>query len=150
MWSFRSAAVLLTILSSTTVLAAGCTASAHRSSTPSGLGEVLPLPSDGWKTGQVADLAAQVGVFHARRVGNTACAWVGDTQNVTVLWPVGYRVAFKPTPVLLDAGGKEVAREGQKVTAGGGGAAPARATSACGPKGHPVFAVQGSVDVQPS
>lgn len=78
------------------------------------------LPTDGWKPGDGAVTAALFGRFHATLAPAGACAWMGAPGEGTVyLWPAGYRVRFDPTE-LLSPSGKVVARQGQKVFAGGG------------------------------
>src|SRR5438105_913286 len=42
---------------------------------------VLPLPTDGWKPGDDAELGVAQGKFHAVNEGSYACAWVGDDRR---------------------------------------------------------------------
>lgn len=79
-----------------------------------------PLPTDGWKPGDSAVIAALFGRFHATLTTSGACAWMTSPNHGTVyLWPKGYRVRFHPTE-LLSPNGKVVARQDQEVNAGGG------------------------------
>ena len=56
------------------------------------------------------------GALQAKLVPKGACARLGSTN---ALWPAGYHVRFHPAE-LLDPSGRVVAREGERVTAGGG------------------------------
>lgn len=80
----------------------------------------FPLPSDGWKAGDSSKGAAYFGQFHAEMTVNGACAWLGPQQHAT-LWPAGYRVRFNPTE-LIGPNGDIIAKAGQQLQFGGGGA----------------------------
>jgi hypothetical protein len=78
------------------------------------------LPTDGWKPGDSAFMAAFFGRFHATLTPSGACAWMyTPNRGIVYLWPAGYRVRFDPIE-LLNPSGKVVAHQGQEVNAGGG------------------------------
>jgi hypothetical protein len=74
------------------------------------------LPSNGWKPGDGAFTALLGGAFEAKLTPEGACAGLGSTN---AFWPAGYHVRFHPTE-LLDPSGGIVARQGERVIAGGG------------------------------
>lgn len=78
----------------------------------------VALPSDGWKPGDGSLLALAFGPFHAVMTAEGPCAWLGATRS-SFLWPAGYTVRFHPTE-LINAQGRVVATEGQKIDFGGG------------------------------
>src|SRR5204863_5083989 len=80
---------------------------------------VLPLPDDGWKPGDAAELGTTQGKFHAVIEGSHACAWVGDARR-SMLWPSGWQVRFGNPVQLLDQQNHVVANEGQKLALAGG------------------------------
>jgi hypothetical protein len=82
-------------------------------------GSVLPLPSNGWKDGDPVMLATTDGRLHVTSVGNTACAWLGETRG-PFLWPEGWRVRFNDPAELLDDQDRVVAVEGDHLETAGG------------------------------
>lgn len=49
--------------------------------------------------------------------------WVSDEANdqrVAVVWPSGFTVTFSPRLAMLDPDGRVVAREGDRLSLGGG------------------------------
>ena len=115
MMTNRRAAVFATLACSAVGLC-WLTGPALASPSPRAHGGVYPLPSDGWKPGDAAFTALIGGVFEAKLTPEGACAGLGST---TAFWPEGYHVRFHPTE-LLDPSGMIVARQGERVTAGGG------------------------------
>jgi hypothetical protein len=102
-------------------------------------GQDHQLPTDGWRPGDGRLLAAFFGRFHATLTPSGACGWMGSpNQGAVYLWPAGYRVRFDPTE-LLSPSGKVVAREGQKVNAGGGGYSRQEAASLTPPPAIPDY-----------
>ena len=75
----------------------------------------FPLPSNGWRAGQVHPLAGTIGRFHAVLTADGAQAWLGKTYRHT-LWPEGWSVRFAPTE-LLDPNGQVFAHEYDIVAA---------------------------------
>lgn len=102
----------------------------------------FPLPSDGWKPGDGAELALTGGSFHAvlKRAG--ACAWLGS-GDMSYFWPAGYTVRFHPT-VLLDGQGHVVAKEGEHLKFGGG-ERPALTATRCSAQGQSLWNVQSNL-----
>lgn len=133
--------VLLTIM-----LLVGCTSAAtghHPSnSSVSPHSGVYGLPTDGWQSGDVSLNALTAGAFHADRRNGLGCAWLGSDRP-PFLWPQGYHVRFDPTE-LLAPNGRVVAREGERVQAGGGYVAVANKTP-CLAKGSTTWAVESAV-----
>lgn len=139
----KGAAVLLMVM-----LFAGCsTANGHRTSSsttsPSGL---YGLPTDGWQTGDAGLNALTSGAFHADRRGDLGCAWIGSDRS-PFLWPQGYHLRFDPTE-LLASNGDVVAREGERVQAGGGYVAVSKSTP-CLAKGNTTWAVESAITKAP-
>lgn len=89
----------------------------------------LPLPSDGWRPGQLRLLAFGSGRLHMTRTSKGACAWFG-TRRHNVLWPAGFEAHFHPDEIL-DSRGAVVAKEGQRVYVGGGWGAVAARKQTC-------------------
>jgi hypothetical protein len=112
--------------------------------TPTQQTRSYPLPSDGWKPGQIAMEAISSAPFHATLTRSGTCT---SGRSISYLWPAGYRVRFHPT-VLLDPKGKVVAHEGQYITVGGGivGTASWPGAARCY-KGGNVFAIQSPVQL---
>jgi hypothetical protein len=112
-----------------------------------------PVWSDGWTLGQPAMAALEIGSFHAALTPLGACAWLGGAGEPNpTQWPAGWTIVFAPTPRLLDDHGAVVAREGEKIGAGGGGRAmtAAQTDGRCGSVGDTwVFEVEGSVGPAP-
>jgi hypothetical protein len=103
-----------------------------------------PLPSDGWRPGQVAMTAVSSRPFRATVTQSGACT---SDASVDYLWPAGYRVRLHPT-VLLNPAGRIVAHQGQYITAGGGvvGTASWPSAARCY-QGGQVWAIQGPIQV---
>lgn len=104
-------------------------------------GKTYPLPSDGWKPGDPSLDALTGGPFHAARRDGQYCAWLG-TNFRPMLWPAGYRVRLNPTE-LIAPDGSVVAREGEQVSAGGGGD-NAKPGTPCARPGEWTFSVNGT------
>lgn len=92
--------------------------------------DTYALPSSGWEPGDGVRPAGYGGEFHAERVGDTACGWLGDRRD-PILWPKGWRVAFNPTR-LLDANGDTFALDGEYIQGAGWLVSPQMALKACG------------------
>jgi hypothetical protein len=92
--------------------------------------DTYALPSSGWKPGDGIRPAGYGGEFHAERVGDGACGWLGDGGD-PILWPKGWRVAFNPTR-LLDDNGDTFALDGEYLRGSGWLVSPQMALTACG------------------
>jgi len=111
-----------------------------RQSPPPTGSQIYPLPSDGWKPGDISLTALTGGPFHAARRDGQVCAWLGDAFR-PMLWPAGYQVRLDPVE-LIAPDGTVVAREGEKVDAGGGGDV-AKAGTPCARPGEWTFSIMG-------
>ena len=103
--------------------------------------QTYPLPGDGWKPGDASLDALTAGPFHAARRDGQVCAWLGDSFR-PMLWPAGYQVRLDPVE-LIAPDGTVVARQGEKVDAGGGGG-EAKPGTPCAHSGEWTFFISGA------
>jgi hypothetical protein len=140
-------AVAAIVVVSTVVIPAGGrhdAPAARPSPTAGPKGGAVLLPTDHWRPGDGAMLAAIAGKLIIGTRGEAVCAWIG-TRHTAILWPEGYAVRTQP-PELIDPGGRVIAHAGDRIGSGGGGDT-AKSTGPCNGKGQWTFSVQGGVHV---
>jgi hypothetical protein len=109
-WIVGSMALVALVGNVTEITMAGASGVSGRTAT-----HEYSLPSDGWTTNRVTSTSLFGGTFHAGLTKSGAGAWIGPNA---MLWPAGYHVRFNPTQ-LIDSRGRIVAKQGQRVSAGG-------------------------------
>jgi hypothetical protein len=131
---------------------AGCSGTSDALARPTGTpassvtssSDLYALPSDGWKAGDGSLTALTGGKFHAGRVGDQVCAWLGDSFR-PMLWPDGYKVRLNPAE-LIAPNGTVVAHDGDEMSAGGGGH-DAKSGTPCAQPGEWTWDVEGALGI---
>jgi hypothetical protein len=104
------------LLCAVSVIAPACTDGQTHSKA-----DFVTLPTSSWRPGDASHLARVEGIVQGSANVDGVCVWLASARGsrIPLVWPAGFYARFSPLRIY-DGSGSVVAKQGQRIQAGGG------------------------------